>query len=56
MMTKKKQVNDTNEITYYCSLHRTTKYSTLFDKNNKRKKLVYAMEKLFIIKIQINII
>ena len=39
LMTKKKQIKETNEITYYCSLHRTTKYSTKYDKNNKKKKI-----------------
>ena len=41
----KKQVNKANEITYYFSLHCTIKYSTKFDKINKKKNYVYTKEK-----------
>ena len=46
MMTKKNHCNETNEITYYCSLHRTTIYSAQFDKNNKKKKICLCNGKI----------
>ena len=45
-MTKKNQVNKTNEITYYCNLHRTTKYSTKIYKKNKKKKIYLCNGKI----------
>ena len=39
LSTKKNSLNNTNLISYYCNLHRTTKFSNEFDKNNKKKKI-----------------
>ena len=39
-------VNETNEITYYCSLHHTKKYSTNFVKKNKMKKICLCNGKI----------
>ena len=39
LSTKKKSLNKTNLISYYCSLHRTTEFSNEFDKNIKKKKI-----------------
>ena len=50
LTTKKKSLNYTNLISYYCSLHRTTKFTNEFDKNNKKKKICYVMVKLYMIK------
>ena len=55
-MTKKKQMNETNEITYYCSFIALQNIALNLIKKIKRKKYVYATEKLVIIKIKINII
>ena len=46
---KKYNIENKDLISYYCSVHITTKYSNEFDKNNKRKKFVYVLEKLFMI-------
>ncbi len=56
MMTKKNKINDTNEITYYCNLHQTTKNSNTYDKLTIRKKFHFVIVKLYVIKILINII
>ena len=48
--TKKCNIEKTDLISYYCSLHRTTKYSNEFDKNNKKKKVCLCTGKLFMIK------
>ena len=38
-MTKIDKIPETNDITYYCSLHRTIKNSNKFYENNKKKKI-----------------
>ena len=44
--TKKCNIEKTDLISYYCSLHRTTKYSNVFDKNNKKKKVCLCNGKI----------
>ena len=44
--TKTKSLNITNLISYYCCLHRTTKFSNEFDKNNKKKKICLCNGKI----------
>ena len=39
IMTKTSNISETNEITYYCTLHRTIKNSQEFYDNNKKKKI-----------------
>ena len=46
LSTKKISLNITNLISYYCSLHRTTKFSNEFDKNNKKKKICLCNGKI----------
>ena len=46
LSTKKIALNNTNLISYYCSLHRTTKFSNEFDKNNKKKKICLCNGKI----------
>ena len=38
-MTKSSKISETNEITYYCTLHRTIKNSQEYYDNNKKKKI-----------------
>ena len=46
LSTEKISLNITNLISYYCSLHRTTKFSNEFDKNNKKKKICLCNGKI----------
>ena len=46
LSTKKNSLNKTKLISYYCSLHRTTKFSNEFDKNNKKKKICLCNGKI----------
>ena len=39
IMTKSSKISETNEITYYCTLHRTIKNNQKFYDNNKKKKI-----------------
>jgi len=44
-----------NNLYYYCQFHRSTNLSNIFNENNKKKKLIFAMEKFYIKKIYKNI-
>ena len=50
IMRKKCQNNYRDVITYYCSLHRTTKYSTYNMSENKLNKLIKIINFKFFIK------